>query len=61
MTELLVSGGSVSRNAYGAVSAARAPYQVQATVETALDVAGGAANFTSTKNAVDDCLEQHQA
>ena len=58
MTELVISGGSLSMNSYDAITAARAAYQVEATVETAVDVAGGTADFSSTLNAVDDCLEQ---
>jgi RHS repeat-associated protein len=57
LTELVISVGSLTGNAYDAIMAARATYQVQATVETAVDVAGAGADFTSTMNAVDNCLE----
>ena len=57
-----VRGGDpaeVLMNSYDAITAARAAYQVEATAQTAVDVAGGTAGFSSTLNAVDDCLEQH--
>jgi len=58
LTELAISGASLSLNAYDLITATRATYQVEAAVETAVDAAGCAADFQSTLEAVDDCLEQ---